>query len=170
MPHKRNPILSENVTGLARIIRGNATAALENVALWHERDISHSSVERVIGPDSTILLDFMLARMTRLISGLVVYPENMKANLDKTGGLYFSQQVLLALTRKGLIRDQAYRLVQRNAMRVWRESADFKALLKADPDVAAVLAEDEIDRIFDLRYHLTHVGAVFERVFGGAEA
>ncbi|MFH1135961.1 MAG: adenylosuccinate lyase [Pseudomonadota bacterium] len=166
MPHKRNPILSENITGLARVVRSNSLAALENVALWHERDISHSSVERIIGPDSTILLDFMLARMTGMIEKLVVYPERMKANLERTGGLFFSQQVLLALTQKGLIRDQAYRLVQRNAMRVWRENLDFKTLLKNDAEVRACLSEVEIDGLFDLGYHLKNVEAIFNRVFG----
>ncbi len=166
MPHKRNPVGSENITGLARLIRSNAMAALENVALWHERDISHSSVERVICPDSTILLDYMLARMTKMMENLVVYPENMKANLEKTGGLFFSQQVLLALTRKGLIRDQAYRIVQRNAMRVWKEKIDFKTLLKQDPDVRNMLSDDDIDGLFDLGYHLKHVDTIFKRVFG----
>jgi len=166
MPHKRNPVGSENIAGLARVVRANALAALENVALWHERDISHSSVERVIAPDSTILLDFMLARMTRIIDRLVVYPERMKANLDKTGGLFFSQQVLLALTRKGLIRDQAYRLVQRNAMRAWREGLDFQSLLMRDKDIRKHLDEGEIKGLFDLNHHLKHVEAIFDRVFG----
>jgi len=166
MPHKRNPILSENVTGLARVIRANALAALENVALWHERDISHSSVERVIAPDSTILLDFMLGRMTGMIRNLVVYPAQMKANLERTGGLYFSQQVLLALTRAGLIRDLAYRLVQRNAMRVWREGLDFKTLLNEDPEVARHLSPEALDELFDLDYHLKYVDEIFDRVFG----
>ena len=169
MPHKRNPILSENVSGLARVVRSNALAALENVALWHERDISHSSVERVIGPDSTILLDFMLGRMTGLVENLVVYPENMKANLEKTGGLFFSQQILLALTNKGLIRDQAYRLVQRNAMRVWREGLDFKQLLLEDREVGQHLSENEIAELFDINYHLKNVEAIFQRVFGPAK-
>ena len=167
MPHKRNPILSENIAGLARLVRTNALAALENVALWHERDISHSSVERVIAPDSTILLDFMLARMTGVIEGLVVYPEHMKANLEKTGGLFHSQQVLLALTDKGLIRDKAYRLVQRNAMRVWKEGLDFKELLLNDEDVRRHLSAEELEDLFDLDYHLKHVNTVFERVFNG---
>jgi adenylosuccinate lyase len=167
MPHKRNPILSENITGLARVVRSNAFAALENVALWHERDISHSSVERIIGPDSTILLDFMLVRMTQVIKGLVVYPDHMTDNLKRTGGLFFSQQVLLALTEKGLIRDQAYRLVQRNAMRVWEEKADFKELLRLDPDVRQFLTSEELDTIFDISYHLKHIDTIFSRVFDG---
>lgn len=166
MPHKRNPVLSENITGLARLIRSNALAAMENVALWHERDISHSSVERIIGPDSTILLDFMLARMTGMIRNLVVYPENMKANLDKTGGLFFSQQVLLALTGKGLIRDKAYRLVQRNAMKAWQEKSDFKEMLLKDEEVLQSLSPEEIEELFDLGYHLKHVDTIFNRVFG----
>jgi len=173
MPHKRNPVGSENIAGLARVVRANALAALENVALWHERDISHSSVERIIAPDSTILLDYMLARMTGIIDRLVVYPERMKANLDRTGGLFFSQQVLLALTRKGLIRDQAYRLVQRNAMRVWREGLDFQSLLLQDKDIRKHLDEKEIQGIFDLNHHLKHVDVIFNRVFGansGSEA
>jgi adenylosuccinate lyase len=166
MPHKRNPISSENITGLARVIRSNALVSLENVALWHERDISHSSAERIIGPDSTILLDFILARMTGLIEKLVVYPENMKANLDRTGGLFYSQQVLLALTKSGLIRDQAYRIVQRNAMRVWQERLDFKTLLLEDEEVGRYLAVEEIEKIFDIHYHLKHVDTIFQRVFG----
>ena len=166
MPHKRNPILSENITGLARIIRANAMVSLENVALWHERDISHSSAERIIGPDSTILLDFILARMTGLIEKLVVYPENMIANLERTGGLFYSQQVLLALTKAGLIRDQAYRVVQRNAMRVWKEHLDFKTLLLEDNEVGRYLPAEEIEKIFDMQYHLKHVDTIFQRVFG----
>ena len=169
MPHKRNPVLSENIAGLARVVRSNALAALENVALWHERDISHSSVERVIAPDSTILLDFMLHRMTKLIEGLVVYPERMQANLDRTGGLFFSQQVLLALTDAGLIRDQAYRIVQRNAMRVWQEGLDFKTLLATDPEVGERLSADRLEELFDLNYHLKHVDTIFARVFGGTD-
>ncbi|MEW6267044.1 MAG: adenylosuccinate lyase [Thermodesulfobacteriota bacterium] len=165
MPHKRNPVLSENITGLARLVRSNALAALENVALWHERDISHSSVERIIGPDGTILLDFMLGRMTGLMENLVVYPERMRANLDKTGGLFFSQQVLLALTRKGLIRDEAYRLVQRQAMRVWQDGLDFKTLLLEDEEIRRFLTAREIESLFDLRYHLKHVDDIFDRVF-----
>jgi adenylosuccinate lyase len=170
MPHKRNPVLSENISGLARVVRTNALAAMENMALWHERDISHSSVERVIGPDSTILADFMVARMTGLIANLVVYPDRMKANLEKSGGLFFSQQVLLALTQKGLIRDQAYRLVQRNAMRAWSEGLDFKALLLADAEVRNHLSESDIDELFNLDYHLKHVPTILSRVFGGSRA
>jgi adenylosuccinate lyase len=170
MPHKRNPVLSENIAGLARVVRANAVAALENVALWHERDISHSSVERVIGPDSTILLDFMLHRMTGLIDRLLVYPDRMMANLERTGGLFFSQQVLLALTQKGLIRDKAYRLVQRNAMRTWQEGKDFKDLLKKDAEVVKHLSKKELDRIFDLQYHLKHVDTIFNRVFGDQQS
>ena len=166
MPHKRNPILCENITGLARLVRSNTLAGLENMALWHERDISHSSVERVIGPDSTILLDFMLARMTGVIDRLVVYPERMKANLDRTGGLFFSQQVLLALTQKGLIRDKAYRLVQRTAMRGWEEHRDLRSLLLEDTEVGQYLDPDEVEEIFDLNYHLKHVNRIFNRVFG----
>ncbi|MBW2062019.1 MAG: adenylosuccinate lyase [Deltaproteobacteria bacterium] len=166
MPHKRNPIGSENIAGLARVVRANALIALENVALWHERDISHSSAERVIGPDSTILLDFMLARMTDLIENLIVYPERMKANLERTGGLFFSQQVLLALTERGLIRDRAYRLVQRNALRAWDEGLDFKALLLEDKAILKRLSAKEIASIFDIGYHLKHVDTIFKRVFG----
>jgi len=166
MPHKRNPILSENVTGLARIVRTNAMAALENVALWHERDISHSSVERVIGPDSTTLLDFALVRMTKVIDGLVVYPENMKRNMALTGGLYFSQRFLLALVDKGVDRQEAYVLVQRNAMPVWEQGKDFKEELLNDPDVAKHLTPEEIEKHFDLTVHLRHIDTLFERVFG----
>lgn len=166
MPHKRNPIGSENISGLARLVRTNALAALENVALWHERDISHSSVERVIAPDSTILLDYMLGRMTGLIENLVVYPERMMANLGKTRGLFFSQQVLLALTQKGLIRDKAYRLVQRNSKKSWAEELDFKTLLIEDQEVSEYLTRAEIEAVFDLNYHLKNVDTIFKRVFG----
>ena len=166
MPHKRNPIASENLCGLARVLRGNALAAMENVALWHERDISHSSVERIICPDSTILLDYMLARLTRVLDRLVVYPENMRRNLDLTGSLFFSQQVMLALTRKGISREDAYRMVQRNAMTVWQERGQLKDQLKKDPEVMSLLSHEELEGIFDLRYHLKHVDAIFERVFG----
>lgn len=165
MPHKRNPIASENLAGLARILRGNATAAMENVALWHERDISHSSVERIIGPDSTILLDYMLTRLTRVLDKLVVYPENMRRNLELTGGLFFSQQVMLALTQKGLSREVAYRMIQRNAMRVWEEGGQLLERLKADPDILKYLDSQELDSIFDLRYHLKHVDTIFKKVF-----
>jgi adenylosuccinate lyase len=166
MPHKRNPVLSENLTGLARMVRGYVTPALENVALWHERDISHSSVERMIGPDATVTLDFALARLTGLIDKLVVYPENLQKNLDRLGGLVHSQRVLIALTQKGMPREEAYRAVQRNAMRVWRGESDFMALLKADPDVRAKLSDAEIEANFDLGYHFKHVDTIFKRVFG----
>lgn len=166
MPHKRNPIASENLAGLSRVLRGNALAAMENVALWHERDISHSSVERIIGPDSTILLDYMLARMTRVLDKLVVYPEQMQKNLELTGSLFFSQQVMLALTRKGLTREDAYALVQRNAMTVWKEGGQLSTQLKSDPEVTRHLSPSEIDGIFDLHYHLKHVGTIFQQVFG----
>jgi adenylosuccinate lyase len=166
MPHKRNPVLSENLTGLARMVRAYVTPALENVALWHERDISHSSVERMIGPDATVTLDFALARLTGLIDKLLVYPQNMQKNLDRLGGLIHSQRVLIALTQKGMPREDAYRAVQRNAMKVWAGEKDFMALLKADPDVRAKLTEAEIESNFDLGYHLKHVDTVFKRVFG----
>jgi adenylosuccinate lyase len=168
MPHKRNPVLSENLTGLSRMVRGYVTPALENVALWHERDISHSSVERMIGPDATVTLDFALARLTGLIDRLVVYPENMKKNLDRLGGLIHSQRVMLALTQKGAAREDAYRLVQRNAMPVWRGEGDFLKLLKGDKDVRKYLSEAEIEENFDLGYHLKHVHTIFQRVFGSA--
>ena len=170
MPHKRNPVLSENLTGLARLVRGMVTPALENVALWHERDISHSSVERMIGPDATVTLDFALNRLVGLIEKLLVYPENMKRNLDLLGGLHNSQRVLLALTQAGMSREDAYAAVQRNAMQVWQARGDrtgmFAQLLKADADVAARLSPDDIDAMFDDFYHLKHVDAIFERVFG----
>ena len=166
MPHKRNPVLTENLTGLARLVRGMALPAMENVALWHERDISHSSVERMIGPDATVTLDFALARLTGVIDKLVVYPNNMQKNLDRLGGLVNSQRVLLALTQKGVSREDAYRLVQRNAMPVWRGEADFRTLLKADPEVKAALSDAEIDEKFDLGYHFKHVDTIFRRVFG----
>ena len=167
MPHKRNPVLSENITGLARMVRGYVTPALENVALWHERDISHSSVERMIGPDATVTLDFALNRLAGLVDKLVVYPETMKRNLDRLGGLVHSQRVLIALTQKGASREDAYRLVQRNAMKVWRgEAADFLALLQADPDVRKYLSDAEIAANFDLGHHLKHVDTIFQRVFG----
>ena len=168
MPHKRNPVLSENLTGLARVVRAYAQPALEDVALWHERDISHSSVERVIGPDATIALDFALVRLTGIIKGLVVYPNRMRANLDRLGGLIHSQRVLLALTEAGVPREQAYRLVQRNAMKVWETGADFQAALFADKDVTKVLSPDEIKAQFDLGYHTKYVDAIFARVFGAS--
>ena len=168
MPHKRNPVLTENLTGLARMVRAFAIPAMENVALWHERDISHSSVERMIGPDATITLDFALARLTGVIDKLVVYPENMQKNLDRLGGLVHSQRVMLALTQKGISREDSYRLVQRNAMPVWRGEGDFMTLLKADPEVTAALSNAEIEEKFDLAYHLKHVDTIFKRVFGTA--
>jgi adenylosuccinate lyase len=169
MPHKRNPVLSENLVGLARMVRAYVTPALENVSLWHERDISHSSVERMIGPDATVTLDFALARLAGVIGKLVVYPETMQSNLDRLGGLVHSQRVMLALTQKGATREDAYALVQRNAMRVWRgEAPDFMALLKADPGVRARLDEAEIEALFDLAHHLKHVDTIFARVFGAA--
>src|SRR6266851_8445365 len=166
MPHKRNPVLSENLTGLARLVRGYVTPALEDVVLWHERDISHSSVERMIGPDATVTLDFALSRLAGVIDKLVVYPGTMRKNLDRLGGLVHSQRVLLALTRKGLPREDAYRLVQRNAMKVWQGGGDFLALLKADKDVRKYLSEAEIAANFDLGYHLKEVDTIFARVFG----
>jgi adenylosuccinate lyase len=166
MPHKRNPVLTENLTGLARTIRAAVNPALENVTLWHERDISHSSVERVIGPDATIALDFALHRMAGVIEKLIVYPENMRANLDRLGGLVYSQQVLLALTQAGLSREDAYAMVQRNAMTVWREGGDFLATLKADPEVTAAVDGETLEACFDPGFHTKHVGAIFARVFG----
>jgi adenylosuccinate lyase len=168
MPHKRNPVLSENLTGLARMVRACVTPAMENVVLWHERDISHSSVERMIGPDATVTLDFALNRLAGLIDRLVVYPENMRKNLDRLGGLVHSQRVLLALTQKGAAREDAYRLVQRNAMKVWQDGSDFQKLLAADADVRKYLTEDEIAANFDLGYHLKEVDTIFERVFGSS--
>jgi adenylosuccinate lyase len=168
MPHKRNPVLSENITGLARMVRSYALPAMENVALWHERDISNSSVERMIGPDATVTLDFALNRMAGLIDKLLVYPENMKKNLDRLGGLVHSQRVMIALTQKGIAREDAYRLVQRNAMAVWQGKGDFLALLKADADVAKALRPSELEPLFDLAYHLKHVDTIFTRVFGRA--
>ena len=169
MPHKRNPILTENLTGLARLVRAFALPAMENVALWHERDISHSSVERNIGPDATVTLDFALARLTGVIDKLVVYPENMDANLNKFRGLVHSQRVMLALTQKSVSREDAYRLVQRNAMRVWEQGADFMAELKADDEVTAALSDAEIEEKFDLGYHTKHVETIFARVFGAGD-
>lgn len=166
MPHKRNPVLSENLTGLARMVRAYVTPAMENVVLWHERDISHPSVERMIGPDATVTLDFALIRLAGLIEKLLVYPANMEKNLDKLGGLVHSQRVLIALTQKGASREDSYRLVQRNAMPVWRGEGDFRTLLKADADVKKYLTDAEIDEQFDLGYHLKHVDTIFRRVFG----
>ncbi len=174
MPHKRNPVLTENLTGLARLVRGYALPAMENVALWHERDISHSSVERMIGPDATVTLDFALHRMAGVIEKLIVYPENMKRNLDRLGGLIHSQRVMLALTQKGISREDSYAWVQRNAMPVWRGlsgsaasgSGDFLTLLKADKDVAKALPAKDLEALFDLGYHTKHVDTIFKRVFG----
>ncbi|MCZ8369228.1 MAG: adenylosuccinate lyase [Porphyrobacter sp.] len=168
MPHKRNPILTENLTGLARVVRSAVTPALENVALWHERDISHSSVERYIGPDATITLDFALARLTGLVEKLLVYPARMEKNLNRMGGLIHSQRVLLALTQAGLTRDDAYRLVQRNAMKVWESDGELSLLdlLKDDADVTAALSPQQLEEKFDLAYHFKHVDTIFARVFG----
>ncbi|MFC7396614.1 adenylosuccinate lyase [Chelatococcus sp. GCM10030263] len=166
MPHKRNPVLTENLTGLARMVRSYALPAMENVALWHERDISHSSVERMIGPDATVTLDFALARLAGVVDKLVVYPENMQQNLDRLGGLVHSQRVMLALTQKGVSREDSYRLVQRNAMPVWRGEGDFLTLLKNDPEVIQRIPKSELEACFDLTYHLKHVDTIFQRVFG----
>src|SRR5437764_4879440 len=166
MPHKRNPVLAENLTGLARVVRSAVVPALENVALWHERDISHSSVERVIAPDTTVALDFALARLTGLIDRLFVYPERMRENLDALGGLVDSQRVLLALTHAGMSREDAYRAVQRNAMAAWDGEGRFSDLLKADPEITRHLDPQTIDGLFDLAYHLKHVDTIFARVFG----
>jgi adenylosuccinate lyase len=169
MPHKRNPVLSENLCGLARLLRGHALAALENVPLWHERDISHSSVERLIAPDSTVLLDFMLARLTRLLKNLQVYPNNMIRNLNLTHGLVFSQSLLLALIEKGLSRDAAYRLVQGPAMRLWQEGGNFPQRVQEDPDILQHLSPEELKALFDLGRYLRHVDAIFARVFEGEQ-
>jgi adenylosuccinate lyase len=168
MPHKRNPILTENLTGLARMVRGYVTPALENVALWHERDISHSSVERYIGPDATITLDFALGRLTGVIDKLLIYPERMQKNLDRMGGLVHSQRVLLALTQAGISREDSYRIVQRNAMKVWESDGaeSLMELLKADPDVTAKMTASEIEDRFNLDYHFKHIDTIFDRVFG----
>jgi adenylosuccinate lyase len=166
MPHKRNPVLTENLTGIARIVRAAVVPALENVALWHERDISHSSVERVFAPDATIALDFALHRLAGVVENLLVYPENMQTNLDQLGGLVHSQQVLLALTQKGLSRENAYVYVQRNAMKIWAEGGSYLDNLKADADVSAHLSDQELDSLFDLNQHFQHVDTIFKRVFG----
>jgi adenylosuccinate lyase len=166
MPHKRNPVLTENITGLARLVRGYAMPAMENVALWHERDISHSSVERMIGPDATVTLDFALNRLAGVIDKLVVYPENMQKNLDRLGGLVHSQRLLIALTQKGVAREEAYRIVQESAMKVWRGEGDFLTFLKADPRVTEKMTVKEIEENFDLGYHFKHVDTIFKRVFG----
>jgi adenylosuccinate lyase len=168
MPHKRNPVLTENLTGLARMVRAYALPAMENVALWHERDISHSSVERMIGPDATVTLDFALARLTGVVDKLLVYPEAMQKNLDRFRGLVHSQRVLLALTQAGVSREDAYRLVQRNAMKVWEQGKDFLEELLADAEVRAALSEDDIREKFDIGYHTKHVDTIFARVFGQA--
>jgi adenylosuccinate lyase len=172
MPHKRNPVLTENLTGLARMVRSYALPAMENVALWHERDISHSSVERFIGPDACITLDFALARLTGVIDKLLVYPERMQANLDRMGGLVHSQRVLLALTQAGVSREDAYKLVQRNAMKVWDSDGELSLLdlLKGDPEVSAKLSTDQLESLFNLDYHLKEVDTIFERVFGSSAA
>ena len=168
MPHKRNPVLTENLTGLARIVRAAVTPALENVALWHERDISHSSVERMIGPDATVTLDFALNRLASVMEKLLVYPKTMQANLDQLGGLVHSQQVLLALTQKGVSREESYVLVQRNAMKVWEEGAQYLDLLKADSDIAPHLNHDELNALFDLDQHFQQVDTIFSRVFAAS--
>ncbi len=168
MPHKRNPVLSENLVGLARMVRAYVTPALENIALWHERDISHSSVERMIGPDATVTLDFALGRLAGIVDKLIVYPDNMRKNLDRLGGLVHSQRVLLALTQKGVAREDAYRLVQRNAMKAWRGEGDFLALLKSDAEVRKHLSDKELAANFDLDFHFAQVDTIFQRVFGRA--
>ena len=165
MPHKRNPVLTENITGLARLVRSHSIPVMENVTLWHERDISHSSVERVIGPDATITLDFLLARLTRVIEQLVVYPDKMESNLDALGGLIFSQRVLLSLTHAGMSREAAYEVVQRNAMQSWSQGLSFYELLGKDQDVSSLIDEDALKDLFDLDYHLKHVDTIFKRVF-----
>ena len=166
MPHKRNPIGAENLCGLARVVRSNCVAALENIPLWHERDISHSSVERIIAPDSTILIDYMLARLTRIIKGLRVYPEKMRENMELTRGLYHSQGLMLRLIEKGLSRQEAYSTVQRRAMEAWEEGKDFLALVRSDETIRKFLSEEEIKEVFSLKYHLEHVNFIFRRVFG----
>jgi adenylosuccinate lyase len=166
MPHKRNPVLTENLTGLARVVRSAVVPALENVTLWHERDISHSSVERYIAPDSTVTLDFALNRMTSVVEQLVVYGERMQANLDSLGGLVFSQRVLLALTQKGMSREESYAAVQRNAMEAWRGNASLLALARADKEIRQFLSDDELVALFDMGYHTKNVDTIFKRVFG----
>jgi adenylosuccinate lyase len=165
MPHKKNPVLSENISGLSRILRGNALASMENVALWHERDISHSSVERVIGPDSTIVLDFMLARFTNIIKNLLVYPENMKANLNKTKGLFYSQKILLELIQRGISREDGYSIVQRNAMKAWEQKKDFKNIIIDDPEITEVIPLREIEKFCTPDFFIKHTDEIFERVF-----
>ena len=165
MPHKRNPVLSENLTGLARVIRGMVNPAMENVALWHERDISHSSVERMIAPDATITLDFALKRLTKMIENLLIYPDRMEENLHALGGLVHSQRVLLALIQTGINREEAYRMVQRNTIAVWKKKGNFLTLLKDDIEISAILSHKEIEELFDMRYHLRHVDTIFQRIF-----
>ena len=164
MPHKRNPIITERITGMARLLRGNAMVSLENVALWHERDISHSSVERVIIPDSTTVMDYMLNKIIYLIENLLVYPENMRKNLDLTGGLIFSQEVLLALVKKGATREDAYEMVQRNAMQAWEKKKDFKTLLKADDQITTLLNDNEMDKLFDLNKVMKNINKIYKRL------
>jgi adenylosuccinate lyase len=166
MPHKRNPVLTENLTGLARVVRSAVVPALENVTLWHERDISHSSVERMIAPDSTVTLDFALGRLASVVEQLVVYADRMKENLDSLGGLVFSQRILLALTQKGMSREASYAAVQRNAMEAWRGNASFLALCRADKEIREFLADGELMELFDMGYHTKHVDTIFKRVFG----
>ena len=166
MPHKRNPVLTENLTGIARLIRGAVTPALENISLWHERDISHSSVERVIGPDSTILLDFALSRLTNVIKNIVVNKKNIKANLDKLNGLIYSQRILLMLTQKGVSREDSYDIVQKNASKSWDNQSDFKEIILSDKGIMEILTKDEIDDLFALDYHLKNVDYIFKNVFG----
>jgi adenylosuccinate lyase len=166
MPHKRNPVLSENLTGLSRMVRAYVTPAMENVVLWHERDISHSSAERMIAPDATVTLDFALNRLAGMVEKLLIYPANMQKNLDRLGGLVHSQRLLIALTQKGCSREDAYKLVQRNAMPVWRGEGDFLTLLKQDAGVKKYLSDAEIEQQFDLGYHFKHVDTIFQRVFG----
>ena len=164
MPHKRNPILTERMTGFARLLRGNAHTAMENIALWHERDISHSSIERIIFPDSTTMADYMLTKMKNLIDNLLVYPDNMMKNIDLTNGLIFSQEVLLLLIKKGITREESYELVQRNAMRVWKEKINFNELLKTDSDIMELVSEEEIDDLFDLSKIMKNINKVYERL------
>jgi adenylosuccinate lyase len=164
MPHKRNPVLTENLTGLARVVRSSVMPALENISLWHERDISHSSVERFIGPDATITMDFALNRLNNVVENMVVYPDNMMKNLEKFNGLVFSQRVLLALTQKDISREDSYLMVQRNSMKVWNDEGTFYELIKKDEEICSILSDDEIDDIFDLNYHLKHIEEIFQRV------
>ena len=166
MPHKRNPVLTENLTGLARVVRSSVMPALENISLWHERDISHSSVERFIGPDATITMDFALNRLNNVVENMVVYPDNMMKNLEKFNGLVFSQRVLLSLTQKDISREDSYLMVQRNSMKVWNGEGTFYELIKKDEEICSILSDDEIDDIFDLNYHLKHIEEIFQRVLG----